>query len=245
MKGKIAENLKENKILYVTVAILLVLTTITGYFAFTIPVEDTKLIVDEVYFMRSSQDADATTITLIVFITNNGETSIDNLKVRAFAVEKSSNLAMGEDTVDLGGIAGKKTSEGELVITVPNDDAYRLELLVFENERISIRGAGSIDLTGVGSVKDYNTITPTSEKGIDDMYGGDSSASFGFTTFCCITLFITCVLVLIIIIIVRDNKKRKEVFKETKEKDTPENDHVNSDEEKVEPKMNEDVDEVE
>jgi len=102
--------------------------------------------VEDVFFIMTEQDNETTTMDIDVFITNHGEEDLSDVTVRAFAVEEDSNLARDEAVVRLGALGGQKTIEGNLTITIPNGESYRVELLVFKEGKLSIRGAGEVNL---------------------------------------------------------------------------------------------------
>lgn len=123
----------------------------------------TDLEVDEVYFSTKELGGTDTDLEILVFITNEGDDDVSKVEIRAFAVETDSNIARDEARAELSGLKAKTSKEGKLYITVPNNDTYRIELLIFEEGKLSIRGSGTVDLTGVGSASDYRT-----ESGIED-----------------------------------------------------------------------------
>ena len=127
----------------------------------------TDLEVDEVYFSTKELGGTDTDLEILVFITNEGDDDVSKVEIRAFAVETDSNIARDEARAELSGLKAKTSKEGKLYITVPNNDTYRIELLIFEEGKLSIRGSGTVDLTGVGSASDYRT---ESGAGSDDAY---------------------------------------------------------------------------
>jgi len=148
--------------------------------------------VEEVFFLMTDQDNDTTTMDIDVFITNHWEEDLSDVTVRAFAVEEDSNLARDEASVELGALGGQKTIEGNLTITLPNDESYRVELLVFKEGKLAIRGSGDVNLrtsveyiTAAGDIDYYydawttNYTTnkfdvPPAEKDADDSAMGAS-----------------------------------------------------------------------
>jgi len=119
--------------------------------------KDTHIEVEEVYFVVEAQSGARTRIKIILFVSNTGEDDISSLSVRAFPVETDSNLAQGDASVEVRDVKGKTTAEGNLTIEVPNRDYYRVEILVFRDGKLDLRGSGTIDLTDVGIATDYRT----------------------------------------------------------------------------------------
>ena len=212
MKGKMNRNLSRNRIWYLGAVVLLILTIVLGYYVINIEEEDTDLSVEEVYFASEELGGADTDLKIIVFLTNNGRTDIQNVKVRAFVIESDSNLARDEDLAFFGRIGGKTTLEGELHISVPNNDSYRIELLVFEESKLSIRGSGSIDLKGVGVVTDYSDIT-NDESGLSYGWGADAvsedASSLFFTGLCVLILPIGIIIIVIVVIVKQSGKIRE------------------------------------
>lgn len=224
MRDRIREELSRNKWWYAVFALIVVVTCTLAYFVSQIEEEKgTDLIVDEVYFRTSELGGEDTDLRILVFLTNDGKGDIDEVRVRAFAVETDSNLARDEDAITMGNIKGKSTSEGELSITVPNNDSYRIELLVFEEGKLTIRGAGTVDLKGVGVASDYENIDGDDDNGA---LGGASMAetadkASSFLGAVCILILLPGVIIAIIIFAVVQTK-RKRTEKEDEQKTWPE-----------------------
>ncbi len=141
----------------------------------------TDLEVDEVYFSTKELGGTDTDLEILVFITNEGDDDVSKVEIRAFAVETDSNIARDEARAELNALKAKTSKEGKLYITIPNNDTYRIELLIFEEGKLSIRGSGTVDLTGVGSASDYRTEggaaldKPYSEEAAGAMTGNSAS----------------------------------------------------------------------
>ena len=217
MSNKGLENLSANRYWYFAAALVLVITIILGYLVFSIQPVDRDLKVDKVFFKSVEYGDDDTDLKILVFLTNNGESEIENVKVRAFAIERDSNLARSEDTVTIGTISGQTTEEGELSINVPNRDSYRIELLVFEDSKMTIRGSGTIDLRNVG-VDENDTQGDGSPSADPFVLDGDedgasllaeSTDSSFILTGICLLLIPGIVIVIIIIAVYNSNKNKK------------------------------------
>ena len=167
----------------------------------------TDLEVDEVYFSTKELGGTDTDLEILVFITNEGDDDVSRVEIRAFAVETDSNIARDEARVELSGLKAETSLEGKLYITIPNNDTYRIELLIFEEGKLSIRGSGTVDLTGVGSASDYRT---DDGSGDDESYGGieivDDGTASGSILIC---LFMGAIIVVVLIVIVVAMNKKK------------------------------------
>jgi len=216
MKDRTNRYLKDHWLWWTITILLLVGTIIVSKISLQ-EEEDgppSQLYVEEVYFVMTDQNEETTYMDIMVFVTNNGDKSLSDVKVRAFAVEIDSNLARDENEKSMGEVKGQTTVEGTLNIALPNNDSYRVELLVFKEGKLSIRGSGTVNLKGVGTASDYETEKFDGDGGVGgfmDAEDGDgsmiplssSSGPCGF--FLVITVLI---LIVVIVILVWKNKKK-------------------------------------
>ena len=120
------------------------------------------LIIEEVYFVCEGDMEDPCSLVVWVFVTNDGEEDCE-ARIRAFAVEVETNLAMDDDEFDIGELKAQTTEEANLTLEVPSDGKYRVELLVFKDEKISVKGQGVVNLkTAQTGGQDFSTIEPDS-----------------------------------------------------------------------------------
>lgn len=226
MKGSAGRNIRENRYWYVAAVVVLAITVVLGYLVYSIEPVDRDLKVDKVFFKSVEYGDDETDLRILVFLTNDGDSEIEEVKVRAFAIERDSNLARSEDTVTIGKINGQTTEEGELSITVPNRDSYRIELLVFEDSKLTIRGSGTIDLRMVGvpdNISNGGGGGPSADPfSIDDgnergMFDTDDGGAFLWTSIC--ILIVPAVIVVIIVVAVYSSSKKNKSRKDLPEED--------------------------
>ncbi|MGA1821548.1 MAG: hypothetical protein ACMUIG_03370 [Thermoplasmatota archaeon] len=201
-------------ILLVVVSIVLLAGSITlGYFLFREDKEeDTYLKVEEVYFFQKDLGDYDSSIDIIIMITNTGDADVSKISVRGFAIETDSNLAQYDASVVLTNVKGKTTVEGRMSIVVPNGDAYRVELLIFQDDRLTIMGYGNIDLTGVGIVSDYKDVEPGSGgMNADDMAAGAPEMSSASSLGVCMIVVIMALAFIALIVIIAVYASRKAV----------------------------------
>jgi hypothetical protein len=160
--------------------------------------DDTEIRVDDVYFVMKRQTGGTSIIEISVFVSNIGENDIDDLLIRAFSVETSSNLAKADSSVHVQNVASMTTAEGRLKIEVPNRDHYRIELLVFRDGRLDLRGAGTIDLSSIGTATDYRTYPD----GGGGSSGNDIAASPQAAGSLCILLIMSIAAVAVVLFLV-------------------------------------------
>jgi acyl-coenzyme A thioesterase PaaI-like protein len=185
----------------------MVLSIVLGYIVFHVEGDnDTTIVVDEVYFVMKHQGGSTSTIEITVFISNVGENDINELLIRAFSIETGSNLAKDDASITINDVKERTTAEGNLTVVVPNRDRYRIELLVFREGKLDIRGSGTIDLTSIGTATDYRTYP-------DEGGAGDATvegmAASPFALLCLLFIVAPVGLIVLILIIVYATKSKK------------------------------------
>lgn len=171
---------------YILAGCILIMLLITGIFIINIlsPEEDVlteaSLRVDEVYFVTKELEGEDYKLETFAFITNNGEKDCE-VNIRAFAVDVNTNLAMDEDSTTVGTIEGQKTEEASLTVEVPKDGKYRVELLVFKDGKVTVKGSGvvNLQLAGTGG-QDYRTSDSEEPPEMKKETDSDSPTIFNF-----------------------------------------------------------------
>ncbi len=179
----------------------------------------TDLEVDEVYFSTKELGGTDTDLEILVFITNEGDDDVSKVEIRAFAVETDSNIARDEARAELSGLKAKTSKEGKLYITIPNNDTYRIEILIFEEGKLSIRGSGTVDLTGVGSASDYRTEGGSGDDDAYDTLGESTEDASAAGVFICLFMGAIGIVVLIVIVVAVTRKKVPAAAEEKREFD--------------------------
>ncbi|MBN1389136.1 MAG: hypothetical protein JXA22_00680 [Candidatus Thermoplasmatota archaeon] len=200
-------------ILVSAAVLLLVITIVLGYFVFKVEEKkESDLIVEDVQFIMRGADSERSRIEIAVFISNVGNKDVGNLKIRAFTVETGSNLAMDDSSTTLTDVRQQTTVEGDLMVDIPNNDSYRMELLIFREDRLVIRGSGTIDLENVGAPNDYRNYPAYDDDDVspDDAFGASEGEVTGLLGIACVFFLIVCVIVgLIIYASVRSQNAKK------------------------------------
>lgn len=125
---------------------------------------EARLVVEEVYFVAGDAEDGKTTLEVFVFVTNDGDKDCDS-HIRGFAIDKDTNIALDDTDTEEVKIDGQSTQESTLTFVVPSDSRYRVELLVFKNDKITVTGQGHVDLVAGGtSGSDYITEEEDNEK---------------------------------------------------------------------------------
>lgn len=158
-------NKRMSKILYVIAALVGVMVVLTSaIMAMMVAdeieeskppmrIEDAHLVVEDVFFMKSSTRAEEERldISTTIYITNDGLGDADNVKVIAYALDEKKNLAADEQEENVGRIFSEKTEAAKFLINVPAGMKYYIELLIFENGRLILRGDSSVVIQGEGT----------------------------------------------------------------------------------------------
>ena len=207
---------------FMAAIVVLIIVVVLGYYTFREEKEEElDLMVDEVYFKTKASELGGSTtdIDIVVFVTNQKENDVEKVVLRAFAVDTSSNLARDEARTVIGRLPGDKTEEGLLSIKVPNSDTYRIEIIVFANDKIAIRGSGTVDLTGIGTASDYQNLDDDNDNdaGIfpdSDSWGAPAMGANASPVVCIFFLMIAGAVALVVVIIVA-------VVKAVKKAETP------------------------
>ncbi len=202
-----------NKRWIVAAIIVIIIFSVLTYFVVNIEKEDKDLLVDEVIIGSIEMEGLESDLKISVHMTNKGKSEVDDVKIRAFVIERDSNLARDEASLDMNSIPGKTTKEGELFISVPNNDSYRIELLVFEDSKLTLRGSGTIDLTGVGVASEYRSEEDQGSGGgmsySPSLFEeGEEDRSAAFLGICFLLVLPILVIAIIIWAVVKNQKKR-------------------------------------
>jgi flagellar basal body-associated protein FliL len=115
------------------------------------PQKEPHLMVEDVFFMKTlgyRASNEWTDITTTVYITNDGMADARNVKITAFPIDKNKNLALDKRDTVVGSIPAQETKEVEFIITVPGGTRHDVNLLIFESNKLILRGSGSVVIQG-------------------------------------------------------------------------------------------------
>jgi len=123
--------------------------------------KEPHLYVEDVFFMQSygyRASNDWLDLTTTVYVTNDGLADAENVKITAFPIDNDKNLALDKCDKVVGKIPAQETSEIEFSITVPSGSKHNVNLLIFERNRLILRGSGSVVIQGeYKNTQDYQT----------------------------------------------------------------------------------------
>lgn len=119
--------------------------------------KDAMLTVEETYFEKDQRVGEQIELNVFVMVTNDGDRDCDS-HIRAFIIDRDTNIAMDDTTTEEVNIRGRSTHEASFELLVPEDASYRVEILVFKDDMITVKGVGHVDLAvgGTGG-QDYRT----------------------------------------------------------------------------------------
>lgn len=122
-------------------------------------IREAHLVVEDVFFMKLATRAEEDEVDIIttVYITNDGLGDAKNVKITARPMDNSMNMAHHKMDKIVGNIPVQKTSEIEMIVTVPNDANNFVNLLIFEKGKLILRGSGSFSLSGKTNAPRYET----------------------------------------------------------------------------------------
>ncbi|UCH87950.1 MAG: hypothetical protein JSV49_06680 [Thermoplasmata archaeon] len=181
------------------------------------------LVVEDVYFVMEPNTEDVisgeVSIKMSAFITNQGQKDAVNVEVRAFAIDQETNIGVDDTRETLGIIAKKTTGETNLMLFVPEGKTYRIELLVFESGKITVRGSGTVKLLGSGGTSgedftvdgDADGYGPAKDEESEDAggLGGLSSSKGGSSVAAVFALIIIVIVITIVLAAMASSSKKK------------------------------------
>jgi len=97
------------------------------------------LFVDATYLLKTSETNNTVNVTCTLYLTNIWKKEAGGIKTTAYVIETSDNLAVYKNTVSIGSITAESTAEIELPLVLSNN-SYKVEILIFENEKLVIKG---------------------------------------------------------------------------------------------------------
>lgn len=97
------------------------------------------LFVDATYLLKTDETNDSVNITGNLYLTNIWEKESGTIKVIAYVIEKTNQFAVFKNTVEIGIIKANSTAEIEIPLVLENS-SYRVEVLIFENDKLVIKG---------------------------------------------------------------------------------------------------------
>jgi hypothetical protein len=102
------------------------------------------LFVDATYLLKTAETNDTVNVTCSPYLTNMWSKESGEIKIIAYVIETSDNLAVYKSTVAIGKIAANSTAEIEIPVVLSNN-SYKVDILIFENGKLVIKGTLTIN----------------------------------------------------------------------------------------------------
>ncbi len=97
------------------------------------------LFIDATYLLKTDETNESVNITANLYLTNIWEKDSGEIKAIAYVIEKTNQFAVFKNTVEIGFITANSTAEIEIPLVLENS-SYRVEVLIFENDKLEIKG---------------------------------------------------------------------------------------------------------
>ena len=101
------------------------------------------LFIDATFLLKTNETNESVNITTNIYLTNIWEKESGEIKAIAYVIESSNNFAVYKNTVEIGIINANSTAEIEIPIVLSNS-SYKVEILLFEKEKLVIKGTLTI-----------------------------------------------------------------------------------------------------
>lgn len=94
---------------------------------------------------------------MTIYLTNDGTETASDVKVDAWPVMAESNIAKSDTTVAVSDIDVNHTASPELVLYLEPDTVHTVEIIIFEDGMIVLRGRSTVSTSGSG-VSEYQAV---------------------------------------------------------------------------------------
>lgn len=101
------------------------------------------LFVDTTYLLKTDETNNTVNVTCTPYLTNIWSKESGDIKIIAYVIETKDNLAVYKNTVEIGKIPANSTAEIEIPIVLSNN-SYKVDVLIFENGKLVIKGTLTI-----------------------------------------------------------------------------------------------------
>ena len=101
------------------------------------------LFVEEIYLLKTEETNETVSVTCTPYLTNIWDEESGDIKIIAYVVKKSNNIADCKNTVEIGKISADSTAELEVPIVL-SGDTYKIDMLIFEDGKLVLKGSLTI-----------------------------------------------------------------------------------------------------
>lgn len=118
------------------------------------------LFVEEIYLLKTGETNTTVNVTCIPYLTNIWEKESGEIKIIVYVVQTSNKVAEWRNAVEIGEISANSTAEIEVPIVL-SENTYKVDMLIFENGKLVLKGSLSIKayqthVYGDDLMKDYD-----------------------------------------------------------------------------------------
>ena len=96
-------------------------------------------------------------VEMTIYLTNDGTEAARDVKVDAWPIMAESNIAKSDTTVSVSDIEVNHTASPELVLYLEPDTVHNVEIIIFEDGMIVLRGRSTASTSGSG-VSEYLSV---------------------------------------------------------------------------------------
>ena len=114
---------------------------------------DEHLFVDETILLKTNETNDTVDITCILYLTNIWEKESGDLKAAAYVIESGNNFAISETEIKIGIVEAETTTKVDIPVVLSNN-SYKVKVLLFEDEKLDIKGTLTISARPIYSWED-------------------------------------------------------------------------------------------
>ncbi len=117
--------------------------------------EKASLQIDNDDVMLKTMDNDTYTLEIEVLITNTAKGTAKNLRVEVIGSDYDSKLTYALGNTTIASLQGEKSQEIGVLITVPRVESHKIQILIFEDDTIKLKGYRVISVEGTGSKSNF------------------------------------------------------------------------------------------
>ena len=97
------------------------------------------LFIDATYLLKTAETNDTVNVTCDLYLTNIWEKESGEIKIIAYVIETSDNLAIDKNKVEIGKVSFNSTAEIEVPVILSNN-SYKVDILIFESGKLVLKG---------------------------------------------------------------------------------------------------------
>jgi len=127
---------------FIIIILTIILVVFSGVFQSTIATKiypSEHLFIDETILLKTNETNKTVDINCILYLTNIWEKNSGKINAAAYVIETNNNFAISENEIKIGIIKENSTTKIVLPVVLSNS-SYKVKVLLFENEKLVIKG---------------------------------------------------------------------------------------------------------